>query len=92
MQVNYTIPHFDVTQIASVPGGWGIYANMPWTDEQKDYAAMITRMDASVGSLMARLADPNGDGNTSDSILSNTLVMFTSDNGADQEKERRALF
>ncbi len=93
MQVNYTIPHFDITQIASVPGGWGIYANMPWTDEQKDYAAMITRMDSSVGSLMARLADPNGDGNTSDSILNNTLVVFTSDNGADGEDEApRAFF
>ncbi|HEX3602394.1 MAG TPA: sulfatase-like hydrolase/transferase, partial [Lacipirellulaceae bacterium] len=85
MQVNYTIPHFDIDQISTVPGGLGQYANMPWTDQEKEYAAMITRMDASVGSLMAKLKDPNGDGNTSDSILNNTLVVFTSDNGASTE-------
>ncbi|HVT26906.1 MAG TPA: sulfatase-like hydrolase/transferase, partial [Lacipirellulaceae bacterium] len=93
MQVNYTIPHFDITQIASAPGGWGIYASQStWTDEQKDYAAMITRMDASVGALMAQLDDPNGDGNHSDSILNNTLVIFTSDNGADREDEAPRTF
>src|SRR3954451_12237507 len=85
MQVNYTIPHFDIDQISSVPGGLGQYANLPWTTQQKEYAAMITRMDASVGSLMAKLKDPNGDGNHSDSILNNTLVIFTSDNGASTE-------
>ncbi len=85
MQVNYTIPHFDIDQISTVPGGLGQYANMPWTDQEKEYAAMITRMDASVGSLIAKLKDPNGDGNTSDSILNNTLVIFTSDNGASTE-------
>jgi arylsulfatase A-like enzyme len=85
MQVNYTIPHFDIDQISSVPGGLGIYANMPWTTQQKEYAAMITRMDASVGSLFNKLKDPNGDGNQNDSILSNTLIVFTSDNGASTE-------
>ncbi|HEX4413213.1 MAG TPA: sulfatase-like hydrolase/transferase [Lacipirellulaceae bacterium] len=85
MQVNYTIPHFDIDQISEVPGGLGQYANLPWTDQEKEYAAMITRMDSSVGSLMAKLDDPNGDGNHSDSILKNTLVIFTSDNGASTE-------
>ena len=86
MQVDYTIPHYDIDGIASAPGGFGIYASKPgWTDQQKAYAAMITRMDASIGSLMARLADPNGDGNNADSILNNTLVMFTSDNGPSTE-------
>ena len=86
MQVDYTIPHFDIDGVAGVPGGFGIYASKPgWTDQQKAYAAMITRMDASIGSLMARLADPNGDGNNADSILNNTLVMFTSDNGPSTE-------
>ena len=31
--------------------------------------------------VLDALEDPNDDGNTSDSILTNTLVMFTSDNG-----------
>jgi arylsulfatase A-like enzyme len=81
LQVNYTIPHWDIDAIASAPGGFGIYAGMPWTNQQKAYAAMITRMDASIGSLMARLDDPNGDGNHADSVVANTLVLFTSDNG-----------
>lgn len=86
MEVNYTIPHFDIDQISSVPGGLGIYsggAYASWTTEQKEYAAMITRMDASVGSLMAKLSNPDGNPNTNDSILNTTLVVFTSDNGAD---------
>ena len=45
MQVNYTIPHYDIDAISSVPGGLGIYAGMPWTTQQKEYAAMITRME-----------------------------------------------
>lgn len=81
MQVNYAIPHWDIDAIANAPGGYGVYTDRPWTDKQKSYAAMITRMDASIGALLARLDDPNGDGDNSDSILSNTLVLFTSDNG-----------
>jgi arylsulfatase A-like enzyme len=81
LEVAYTIPHYDIDAIASAPGGYGQYAAMPWTSQQKAYAAMITRMDASIGVLMDRLDDPNGDHDSSDSILDNTLVMFTSDNG-----------
>lgn len=85
MQVCYTIPHFDLDAIATAPGGYGIYADRPWTDKQKAYAAMITRMDASIASLLAKLDDPNGDGDKSDSKLANTLIMFTSDNGPTPE-------
>lgn len=81
LQVSYTIPHYDIDQIATAPGGFGTYASKPWTNSQKAYAAMITRMDATIGTLMARLDDPNNDGNTADSIRNNTLVIFTSDNG-----------
>jgi arylsulfatase A-like enzyme len=51
------------------------------------YAAMISRMDASVGQLVARLDDPNGDGDKSDSVLDNTLILFTSDNGPTPEDD-----
>jgi hypothetical protein len=81
LEVAYTIPHYDIDAIASAPGGYGPYAAMPWTNQQKAYAAMITRMDASIGALVERLDDPNNDNDTSDSILNNTLIMFTSDNG-----------
>ncbi len=45
------------------------------------YAAMVEKMDQSVGRLIDRLDDPNGDGNKSDSIRNNTIFIFTSDNG-----------
>ena len=46
-----------------------------------DISDMIYELDLQVGWIIAKLEDPNDDGNTSDSILTNTLVMFTSDNG-----------
>jgi arylsulfatase A len=45
------------------------------------YAAMMEKLDQSVGFLLNRLDDPNHDGNTSDSIRDNTIIIFTSDNG-----------
>ena len=42
--------------------------------------AMLS-LDWSVGALLARLDDPNGDGDTSDSIADDTIVIFASDNG-----------
>jgi arylsulfatase A-like enzyme len=81
LEMAYTIPHYDIDAIASAPGGYGQYAAMPWTNQQKAYAAMITRMDASIGALVDRLDDPNNDSDTSDSVLDNTLIIFTSDNG-----------
>ena len=98
MQVNYTIPHFDLEAIAGTAplldldgqqifaGGLAQYAvNVAMSDKQKKHAAMISRMDASIGSLIRRLEDPNGDGETSDSVLDNTLVLFSSDNGPTPE-------
>jgi len=46
-----------------------------------EYVAFIAGMDENLGRLLAAVADPNGDGNTADSIAGNTLVLFTSDNG-----------
>jgi arylsulfatase A-like enzyme len=48
------------------------------------YAALTEGMDQSIGRILARLEDPNGDGDKSDSIVNNTLVVFISDNGGFQ--------
>lgn len=98
MQVNYTIPHFDLEAIVNTTplldldgnvihsGGLAQYAGeATMSDKEQKHAAMISRMDASIGSLMSRLADPNGDGDTADSVLDNTLVLFSSDNGPTPE-------
>ena len=46
-----------------------------------DYAAFIELLDQNVGRIIGALDDPNGDGDTSDGIAENTLVVFYSDNG-----------
>jgi arylsulfatase A-like enzyme len=45
------------------------------------YAAMVEKMDQSLGNILNRLDDPNLDGNTADSIRDNTIILFLSDNG-----------
>ena len=48
---------------------------------EADYASMLEAMDASLGELLAKLRDPNNDGDHSDSVAGDTLVFFMSDNG-----------
>lgn len=45
------------------------------------YAALTEQLDQTVGRILAALDDPNGDGDTSDSMADNTVVIFSSDNG-----------
>jgi len=52
----------------------GIYKDRPWTEEQKNYAAMVTRLDSDVGRLLALLKKLNLD--------ATTLVLFSGDNGS----------
>jgi arylsulfatase A len=80
----YTIPHYSLQvpddSLSDYEGqfpelenpGETSYARQPFP--RATYAAMITRMDRDVGRLMALLKDLG--------IDDNTLVVFTSDNGA----------
>ena len=52
----------------------GIYQDRDWTEQQKNYAAMITRLDSDIGRLLDLLKDLNVD--------ENTLVIFSGDNGS----------
>jgi arylsulfatase A-like enzyme len=65
----WTLPHgnFEIPSHAQ-------FADRPWPEPVKIHAAMIARLDAGVGRLMAKLRELGIDGNT--------LVIFTSDNGA----------
>ena len=76
-----TLPHgkFEIDEL-------GPYADKPWTDLQKTYAAMVTRLDSDVGRLMALVAELK--------IDQNTLVIFSGDNGAsfDPQSEVGRLF
>ena len=65
-----TLPHgnFEINDL-------GEYANREgWTQTQKTYAAMVTRLDRDVGALFALLKELK--------IDTNTLVIFAGDNGS----------
>lgn len=58
------------------------YVNVPgWDQETRIQATFISMIDREVGRIMEILNDPDGNGDQSDSIADNTLVMFVSDNG-----------
>jgi len=52
----------------------GIYRDKPWTEQQKNYAAMVTRLDSDVGRLLALLKELHLD--------AQTIVFFAGDNGS----------
>lgn len=56
------------------------YASETWTDVQKNYAALTTHLDTEVGRLLSHL-DSKG-------LAENTVVFFTSDNGAAKSAPR----
>lgn len=76
-----TLPHgkFEIDDL-------GLYKDKPWTDLQKTYAAMVTRLDSDVGRLLDLLKELK--------IDDNTLVLFAGDNGAsfDPKSEVGKLF
>jgi arylsulfatase A-like enzyme len=52
----------------------GIYRDKPWSEQEKTYAAMVTRLDRDVGRLLDLLKELK--------IDKNTLVLFAGDNGS----------
>ena len=48
---------------------------------QRAIAAQMLDMDRQIGNIQNALKDPNHDGNTSDSIYDNTIIVFVSDIG-----------
>jgi arylsulfatase A len=52
----------------------GLYKNKPWSEQEKNYAAMVTRIDSDLGALIA-LLEKKG-------IADNTLLVFAGDNGS----------
>jgi len=69
-----TLPHAK-NEIDSL----GQYADMPWTQEQKTYAAMVSRLDSDVGELLDLLRELK--------IDKDTLVLFSGDNGSSYSPE-----
>ena len=72
LYLNYTIPHFNMEVPSQSP-----YQNENWPNAEKNFAAMITRMDNDIGRLRQKLVDLG--------ISDDTLIIFTSDNGPHNE-------
>ncbi|MCU0783125.1 MAG: arylsulfatase [Verrucomicrobia bacterium] len=80
--LNYTTPHAN-NQLGNRTGnGMEVptdapYSNEPWPQAEKNKAAMITRMDADIGKLVAKLKELK--------IDDDTVIFFSSDNGPHKE-------
>jgi arylsulfatase A-like enzyme len=75
----YTIPHANNEagkQGMEVPSD-APYSDKAWPQQQKNHAAMITRLDADVGKLVKRLQELKLD--------EKTVIFFSSDNGPHKE-------
>jgi len=78
----YTIPHANNELGRSTGNGMEVPSDEPysrerWPQQQRNHAAMITRMDRDIGRLMALLHKLGIDGDT--------IVFFSSDNGPHRE-------
>jgi len=50
-------------------------------EDRQNYVAMMYAVDRGVAEIVNALEDPNADGDKSDSIMDETLIVFLSDNG-----------
>jgi arylsulfatase A-like enzyme len=70
LYIPYLLPHgaFEIPAINTR------YREKDWSDQEKVYASMISLIDVDMGKIRALIKEIN--------ILENTLIIFTSDNGA----------
>ncbi|MEQ9408180.1 MAG: sulfatase-like hydrolase/transferase [Fuerstiella sp.] len=77
------IPHAPFAEITALPDWDVAYAEDPYfaslAAQTQQWAAMVTRIDAHFGNILAALEAPDNDGDTADSVADNTLVIFQSD-------------
>lgn len=89
------VPHGPFGDVAELPDWNKAYAEdkhfASLADQSQQWAAMVTRIDDHLGNLLAALNDPNNDGDVSDSVAENTLVIFQSDNGGPGGKNNQQL-
>ncbi len=86
------VPHAPFDEIQQLPEWDRAYRDKPFfnslSKQAQEWAAMVTRIDAHFGNILDALEDPNGDGDKSDSVAADTLVIFQSDNGGPQHPAR----
>lgn len=74
-----TAPHEPIVPPTFAQGQTGLTGPNP---VEPQYGDFIWSTDWAVGQILDKLADPDGNPATNDSVLNNTLVIFTADNGA----------
>ncbi|MEO8025177.1 MAG: arylsulfatase [Bryobacteraceae bacterium] len=82
LHVSYTTPHANNEMGRDTGNGMQVPSDAPysgesWPQVEKNFAAMVTRMDSDVGKLLDTLRAKQ--------LAGNTLVIFTSDNGPHAE-------
>ena len=82
LYLSYTIPHVNNEENRRSGNGMQVpsaapYADEAWSAPEKNKAAMITRLDADIGRLRSKLRELK--------IDTNTVILFTSDNGPHAE-------
>jgi arylsulfatase A-like enzyme len=80
----YTIPHANNELTRKTGNGMEVpddapYSNESWPQQEKNYAAMVGRLDADTGKIFALLKELKLD--------DDTIVIFTSDNGPQGKDE-----
>ena len=63
------------------PANPGNGVNFSDYEKRQNYVAMVYAVDRGVAEIIKALKDPNKDGDNSDSIENDTLIVFLSDNG-----------
>ncbi|MBN1781023.1 arylsulfatase [bacterium] len=79
LMLTFTLPHANNEagdKGMEIPD-YGAYAETDWPDAQKGHAAMISRLDRDVGTILEKLRDLG--------LEDDTLVIFSSDNGPHRE-------
>ena len=89
------IPHAPFKEVEKLPNWEHDYKDKSFfkklSPQSQQWCAMVTRIDAHFGNILEALEDPNGDGDKSDSVADNTLVVFQSDNGGPGGSNREQL-
>lgn len=77
LYLSYTIPHSSdyprKSPLSQIVPSDAPYTDKDWPQTEKNYAAMVTRLDRDVGRIMDLVKEL--------SLDENTLIIFTSDNG-----------
>ncbi len=84
MYLAYTAPHANGEAKENEVPSLGIYKDKDWPLPEKQYAALVGNLDDSVGKVVAGL-DKAG-------VLHNTMIIFASDNGAQEEGNTKAAY